>query len=352
MRRSLADTFGGRPGNIRFKTAIIFLFLIAINLAAWAWAVLVFRGQPVLLGTAVMAYGFGVRHAVDADHIAAIDNVTRKMMGDGMRPVGVGFFFSLGHSTIVLLASVAIAGTATVSKDQFNVAKASGGTIGTLVSALFPLAIAAMNLVILATVWQVFRRVQAGERCAEGSLDVMLSGRGLLARVFRPMFRLIRRSWHMYPLGLLFGLGFDTATEIGLLGISAGQGSQGRSIWSLLVFPSLFTAGMSLVGTTDGILTLRAYGWAFIQPVRKLYYNLTITFVSVITALLVGGIEVLGLAADKFDLKGPFWAVIVALNDNFGALGFAIVGLFVLSWLASAIIYRVRRYDLLDVAGT
>jgi high-affinity nickel-transport protein len=351
MRRFAADIFSDQIGNCRFKVAGIYTVLIAANLAAWAWALLAFHDHPVLLGTALLAYGFGLRHAVDADHIAAIDNLTRTLMQEGKRPVAVGLFFSLGHSTVVLLASIAIAATTTAFKDQFEAAKGVGGVVGTLVSALFLLAIAAMNLVILITVWRVFRRVKAGGRYVEGDLDLLLSGRGLLARLFRPMFRLVRQSWHMYPLGILFGLGFDTATEIGLLGISAAQGSQGLSIWSILVFPALFTAGMSLVDTTDGILMLGAYGWAFVRPVRKLYYNLTITFVSVMTALLVGGIEALGLAANRFALQGPFWNAIVALNDSFGTLGYLIVALFVLSWIVSATIYRARRYDLLDVHG-
>ena len=178
---------------------------------------------------------------------------------------------------------------------------------------------------------------------------MLLAGRGLFARLFRPMFRMIRRSWHMYPLGFLFGLGFDTATEVGLLGISASQAAQGMSIWSILVFPALFTAGMSLVDTTDSILMLGAYGWAFVKPIRKLYYNMTITFVSVVVALLVGGIEALGLAGGQFGLQGPFWHGIGALNDNFGTIGYLIIAVFILSWVASAAIYRVRGYDRLEV---
>ena len=349
MRRFAAELLGDPAGSLRSKIALIYAVLILANLGAWAWALLAFHDHPVLLGTGLLAYGFGMRHAVDADHIAAIDNVTCKLMQGGSRPVGVGLYFSLGHSTVVVLASVAIAATATAFKDQFDAVKGVGGVIGTLVSVLFLLTIAAMNLVILTTVWRTFRRVKAGGRYDADDLDVLLGGRGLLSRLFRPMFRLIGRSWHMYALGLLFGLGFDTATEIGLLGISAAQGSQGLPIWSILVFPALFTAGMSLVDTTDGILMLGAYGWAFVRPVRKLYYNITITFVSVLIAVLVGGIEALGLAVEKFDLRGPFWNAVAALNDNFGALGYLIITVFVLSWLVSAAVYRARRYDLLDV---
>ena len=344
MERAQSAGFGA----LRTRIAGLSVLLLAANLAAWAWALLAFRDHPVLLGTALLAYGFGLRHAVDADHIAAIDNATRKLMQDGQRPVAVGFFFSLGHSTIVVFASIAIAATATAFKDQFEAFKGIAGVIGTLVSVLFLLAIAAMNIVILANVYRTFRRVKAGAAYAEEDLDMLLAGRGLLARLFRPLFGLIRRSWHMYPLGFLFGLGFDTATEVGLLGISAAQASQGLSIWSILVFPALFTAGMSLVDTADSILMLGAYGWAFVKPIRKLYYNMTITFVSVVVAMLVGGIEALGLAADRFGFEGGFWDAVGTLNDTFGTIGYLIIAVFVLSWIASAVIYRARGYDRLE----
>ena len=349
MYRALYSVFNVASGNLRSKVVGIYLALISANIATWVWAVAAFRHYPVLLGTALLAYGFGLRHAVDADHIAAIDNVTRKLMQDGKRPAAVGFFFSLGHSTIVVLASIAIVATATAFKDRFDTLQNVGGAIGTLVSALFLLAIAAMNVVVLGAVYRTFRRVKAGAPYVDEDLNMLLAGRGLLARLFRPMFRLIRRSWHMYPLGVLFGLGFDTATEVGLLGISAAQAAQGMSIWSILVFPALFTAGMSLVDTTDGILMLGAYGWAFVKPIRKLYYNLTITFVSVIVAVVVGGIEALGLAGDQLAFTGPFWTAIAALNDHFGMIGYVIIAIFVVSWIAAAVIYRVRGYDRLEI---
>jgi high-affinity nickel-transport protein len=347
MRR-LLSVFDDSSGDLRIKVAAIATLLVVANVAAWGWALVEFRHFPVLLGTAMLAYGFGLRHAVDADHIAAIDNVTRKLMAEGKRPAGVGFFFSLGHSTVVVLATVGIAATATALKDRFATFQAVGGVIGTAVSALFLLAIAAMNLVILASVWRSFRRVRDGAAYVEEDLDLLLGGGGLLARLFRPAFRLIRTSWQMYPLGFLFGLGFDTATEVGLLGISAAQASQGLPIWSILVFPALFTAGMSLIDTADSLLMLGAYGWAFVKPIRKLYYNLTITFVSVVVALLVGGIEALGLVVDQFGLKGPVWDGIGALNDHFGTLGYLIIAVFVASWIGAAVIYRARGYDRLE----
>ena len=349
MRHVFSRVFNDGSNNLRAKVVSIYLVLVVTNVGAWVWALATFRHYPVLLGTALLAYSFGLRHAVDADHIAAIDNVTRKLMQEGKRPAAVGFFFSLGHSTIVVLASVAIAATATAFKNRFDAFQNVGGVIGTLVSALFLLAIAAMNIVILGTVYRTFRQVKAGAPYVDEDLNMLLAGRGLLARLFRPMFRLIRRSWHMYPLGFLFGLGFDTATEVGLLGISAAQAAQGMSIWSILVFPALFTAGMSLVDTTDSILMLGAYGWAFVKPIRKLYYNLTITFVSVVVALVVGGIEALGLAADQFGLAGPFWQAIAALNEHFGMIGYLIIAIFVVSWVAAAVIYRMRGYDHLEI---
>jgi len=349
MRQVISTIFNDSGRNLPLKVLGLYTILIGANVAAWLWAVIAFRHHPVLLGTALLAYSFGLRHAVDADHIAAIDNVTRKLMQEGKRPVAVGFFFSLGHSTIVVLATVAIAATATAFKSQIDSFHSLGGVIGTLVSAVFLLAIAVMNLVILAVVYKTFRKVKAGAPYVDEDLDMLLAGRGLLARLFRPMFALIHRSWHMYPLGFLFGLGFDTATEVGLLGISAAQASQGLSIWSILVFPALFTAGMSLVDTTDSILMLGAYGWAFVKPIRKLYYNMTITFVSVVVALLVGGIEALGLVQNQLDLKGPLWGGIAALNDNFGTIGYLIIGVFIASWIISAIIYRLRGYDRLEI---
>ena len=324
--------------------------LIGANVAAWLWALTAFQNYPILLGTATLAYTFGLRHAFDADHIAAIDNVTRKLIQEGKRPVAVGFFFSLGHSTIVVALSIAIAITATAVQSKFDNFTSIGGIVGTLVSALFLFAIAIANILILRSIYRTFLIVKNGGKFAEEELDLMLSQRGFMGRILRRFYRLIERSWHMYPLGVLFGLGFDTATEVGLLGISATQAAQGMSIWSILVFPALFTAGMSLMDTTDSILMLGAYGWAFVKPIRKLYYNLTITAVSVIVAVVVGGLEVLNLIGDQLGLTngGGFWGAIGAINDNFGILGYLIVGIFVISWLVSFLIYRAKGYDTIE----
>jgi high-affinity nickel-transport protein len=351
MRGVLHEILTQKKDSLLARILGIGSLLVAFNAIAWLWAITAFHDHPVLLGTALLAYSFGLRHAVDADHIAAIDNVTRKLMQDGKRPVSVGFFFSLGHSTIVILASAAVAATALVFKQQFESLHEIGGTIGTLVSALFLLAIAIMNIAILAGVYRSFQRVKSGGAYVEEDLNALLAGRGLLARLFRPLFALIRSPWQMYPLGFLFGLGFDTATEIGLLGISAAEASKGLPVWSILVFPALFTAGMALVDTADSILMLGAYGWAFIKPIRKLFYNMTITAVSVVVALLVGGIEALGLIGDKFSLQGGFWDLVGELNDNFGEIGYLIIGIFAASWLVSSLIYRLKRYDEIEIGS-
>src|ERR1700722_20137402 len=264
-------------GDTRTKVVGIYGILLMFNLAVWLWAIVAFHPYPLLLGTALLAYSLGLRHAVDADHIAAIDNVTRKLMHEGKRPVAVGLMFSLGHSTIVVLGSAAIAATALALHHRIGAVRNIGGVIGTLVSALFLFGIAFVNLVVLRSVCGAFVRVRRGEPYVEEDFDLLLGNRGLLSRLFRPIFNLIQSSWHMYPLGILFGLGFDTATEIGLLGISAAEASKGLSLSSILVFPVLFAAGMSLIDSTDNVLMLGAYGWAFVKPVRKLYYNITIT---------------------------------------------------------------------------
>jgi nickel/cobalt transporter (NiCoT) family protein len=334
-----------RAGGLRRRVIGIYTILAAFNVGAWIWAFIAFHSQPLLLDTGLIAWGFGLRHAVDADHIAAIDNVTRKLMQDGQRPVTVGFFFALGHSAVVVLVAAAVAVTAAALESRFEGWKEVGGLISTSVSALFLFLIAAMNIIILRGVWSAFNRVRGGKPYVEYDLDILLNNRGLLARVFRPMFRLVSNPLWMLPLGFLFGLGFDTATEVSLLGISAAQAAQGLSIWIVLVFPTLFAAGMSLVDTSDGILMLGAYEWAFVRPIRKLYYNLTITLVAVIVAVLIGGIEALGLLRDQLGLKGGFWSVIGSLNDNFNNLGFAIIGVFVVAWLGSYLIYRIMGYD-------
>ena len=336
---------------LKWRIVGVYALLVAANIAAWLWALVAFHDYPLLLGTAALAYSFGLRHAFDADHIAAIDNVTRKLMQEGKRPVGVGLFFSLGHSTIVVGLSIAIAATTTALQSRFETFKSVGGFVGTLVSSLFLFAIAIANLLVLIAIYRTFRTVKNGGAFSEEDLDLALANRGLLGRLFRRFFRVIEDSWQMYPIGVLFGLGFDTATEVGLLGISAAQASQGLPIWSILVFPALFTAGMTLVDTTDSIVMLGAYGWAFVKPIRKLYYNLTITAVSVVVAVAVGTVEALGLAAEKFGLEGGVWDWAGAGADNLGTLGYVIVGLFIVAWAISYAVYRINGYDEIEATA-
>ena len=339
-----------RATSCNHQTTGLYALLIAANIAASAWAWQAFAHQPALLGTALLAWVFGLRHAVDADHIAAIDNVVRKLMQNGQRPIAVGFFFSLGHSTIVVLACAVIAATTAAIQTHLDGLKTIGVLIGTSVSAAFLLLIALANLVILRSVWRSFRHVARGGTLDSAGLDALLSGRGLLARLLQPLFRAVTRSWHMFPLGFLFGLGFDTATEVGLLGISASQAAQGMSAWQTLIFPALFTAGMALVDTTDSVLMVGAYGWAFVQPLRKLWYNLTVTAASVAVALLIGGIEALGLLANQLQLEGRFWSTVSALNNDMADFGFVVVAIFALAWGLSAAVYRWKAYDQLAAA--
>jgi high-affinity nickel-transport protein len=337
-------------GDRRFtaKAIILYVPLGIANIGLWALAVLMFRHYPVLLGTAFLAYGFGLRHAVDADHIAAIDNVTRKLMQQGQRPAGVGFCFSLGHSTIVCGLSAAVAISAVAIKSRFTAFQAFGDIAGTLISACFLLTIAAINGLVLIAIFRTFRRVKAGGAYEDEELDLLLARRGFFGRLFRFLFRLVNHSWQMYLVGILFGLGFDTATEVGLLGISAAEASKGLAVWSIMIFPALFTAGMCLIDTTDSLLMLGAYGWAFAKPIRKLYYNVTITAVSVLVAVVVGGLETLGLVQGELNPSGDFWNMVAALNNHFGLLGYVIIAIFVVSWIVSVLLYKLNRYDEID----
>jgi len=331
--------------NQRARVGAIYALLFAGNAAVWTWTVIALADRPTLLGTAVLAYVLGLRHAVDADHIAAIDNVVRKLMQEGKRPVSVGLFFSLGHSLVVALAVAAIATAAFALRSHFHEFKLIGSVISTGASAFFLLAIAGINLVVLRGVWASFRRARRGEPVAEDELNLLLSGRGFLARIFRPLFRMVSRSWQMFPVGFLFGLGFDTATEISLFTVAASQASGGMTLGTIMIFPALFAAGMTLLDTTDSVLMVGAYGWAFLNPIRKIWYNLTITAVSVVVALLIGGIEALGLVAGKLGLEGAFWDMIGEINGGIANFGYIVVGIFLASWAISYLLYRWQGLD-------
>ena len=325
------------------KIVAIYLLLFAFNVAVWTWAFAALSTHPTLLGTALLAYVLGLRHAVDADHIAAIDNVVRKLMQEGKRPISAGLFFSLGHSLVVAIAVAVIVGTAFALQGKLHPFKVIGSVIGIGTSSFFLLTIAAINLFILRGVWRSFQRARRGEPVADHELDHLLSGRGLLARMFR-LFRMVRRSWQMFPLGFLFGLGFDTATEITLFTVAGSQASDGMSFGTVMIFPALFAAGMTLIDTSDSVLMVGAYGWAFLNPIRKIWYNLTITAISALVAMLIGGIEALGLIADKLELNGVFWDAIGRLNKELAGFGYFVVAIFIASWIASYLIYRWRGF--------
>jgi len=335
--------------SVRSRVIATYVIILTATAITWVWAIYEFSGHPVLLGSAFLAYTLGLRHAVDADHIAAIDNVTRKLMQEGKRPVDVGFFFSLGHSLVVLLVSATVAATAGAFKDKFDSVSSVGGIISTSVSAGFLLILGLFNIIIFFQIYKIFKGVKETGVYSEEDFNVLMSKRGFFSWIFRPLFGMIRHSWQMLPIGFLFGLGFETSTEVAVIGIAAAQAVKGISIFSIMVFPTLFMAGMTLVDTTDGVLMLGAYQWAFLTPIRKLYYNLTITGVSVIVALVVAGIEALGLLGDQLSLKGAFWGFISSLDGNFNTIGFFIVGIFIGAWLLSLMIYRLKRYDHLEV---
>ncbi len=346
LKKAVDDASSDQRGKI----FAIYCLLLAINGAAWAWAVIALAGRPTLLGTAVLAYVLGVRHAVDADHIASIDNVVRKLMQEGKKPFAVGLFFSLGHSLAIAVAVAAIAAAAFALEGRFQQLKAVGSLIGTGASAFFLLAIAAINLVILRDVWRSFQRARRGEPVAEQELDLLLSGRGLLSRLFRPLFRMVTRSSQMLPVGFLFGLGFDTATEISLFTVAASQAAGGLNFATVMIFPALFLAGMTLVDTTDSVLMVGAYGWAFLNPIRKIWYNLTITAISVVVALMIGGIEALGLIGGKLKLEGAFWDLVGGLNQGLANFGYLVIGVFVASWAISYLLYRWQKLDQTPIA--
>ena len=343
----IMELFNDQPTGMRTKIAWVYGLLIVGNVAAWSWALAVFHKSPILFAAACLAYTFGLRHGFDADHIVAIDNVTRKLMQGGKRPIAAGLFFALGHSTVVIGLTMFIAVTTRALAASAFGHQDIDRVIGTCISVLFLFGIAAANTLVLIQVYRSFRLARHGHSI-DGDLEGILVQRGFYGRIFRGLFRLIGRSWHMYMLGLLFGIGFDTATEIGLLGIAASEASHGLSISSILVFPALFTAGIALVDTTDGIVMLGTYGWAFMHPVRKLSTTSPSLFLSVFTALLVAGIEAVGLARDYLGLKGSLGRVVATLDNHLGVLGYMIVALFMTSWSISFLIYRAKGYRRLD----
>lgn len=328
----------------------LYALLIAANLGAWAWALVVFHDHPALLASGLLAWTLGLRHAVDADHIAAIDSVTRKLVQEGKQPIATGFFFALGHSTVVTLIALAVCFAAAALAVHFGDMQQVGSVVGTVVSASYLCLLALFNLSILVPAVRNFRAVKRGDALRATDLDLL--GGGLISRLCRPLFRLASRSWQMYPAGFLFGLGFDTASEVALFALAALQLAQGALLGTVMVFPALFAAGMALVDTLNGNLMMTASGWAQRRPIRKLFYNLTITLVSVLVAFGVAAVQILGLVRERLALRGWFWEQLATLNDHFGTLGYVIVLLFTGIWLMALVVYRLKRYDRIEVVVT
>ena len=304
------------------------------------------RTRTFGIGTGLLAYTLGMRHAFDADHISAIDNTTRKLMSEGKRPLSVGFWFSLGHSSVVFVMAVVLnIGVRALNlgiAQQHSSIHHYSGLIGTVVSGTFLYLIAALNLVILVSIVKIFFALRRGE-FDHDELERRLNARGLLNRFFGPLARRVDSAWKMYPIGFLFGLGFDTATEIALLVLAGTSVASGLPFWAVLSLPILFAAGMSLLDTADGSFMNFAYGWAFANPVRKVYYNITITGLSVVVAFVIGSIEVLAVIQSEFGLTGGLWDYAARFNIN--TAGFFIVGLFVLTWVVALLVWRLGRVE-------
>jgi high-affinity nickel-transport protein len=336
------------------RAALLFAVILALHVGGFVVLLALVVPQHLSLGTqgvfglgiGITAYTLGLRHAFDADHIAAIDNTTRKLLADGDRPLAVGFFFSLGHSTIVFVLAVLLAaGFRALGgevQDAGSGLQETTGLVGTTISGAFLYVIAGLNLVILCGVLRVFRRMRHGD-VDEAQLEAQLNARGALNRLFGRFTRTVRRSWQMYPIGLLFGLGFDTATEIALLVLAAGAGLGGLPFYAVLCLPVLFAAGMSLVDTLDGMFMNFAYGWAFAKPVRTVYYNIAVTGLSVAVALIIGTIELVSIMHEQLGLSGGVWDAVAGVDLN--AVGYMIVGLFVVTWAIAGAVWRIARIE-------
>jgi nickel/cobalt transporter (NiCoT) family protein len=320
----------------------MFILIGAVNVTSWLTAWILFSHDSVLFSAAVLAYILGLRHALDADHIAAIDNVVRRLVQGGKRPVATGFFFSIGHSTVVLLAVIIIAFAASAAQIEFAGFRAIGAVIGKALAALLLLAVGATNLAALVHLWRALSTPPAGS-FNSATIDMLRAPGGVLARLCVPLFQVISESWRMLPLGFLFGLSFDTASEVGLLGISASQANQNGVVWSILVFPALFASAMTLVDTTDGVLMMHAYGWALINPRRKLWYNFAMTLASVAVAAFIATVQIVALLVNDVGVEGSTWQMIAALGDDLTTFGFVIVGIFTGTWLFSVIVYHLSR---------
>ncbi len=309
-----ASLLGPRRRTLAFtasewrRLAGLYGVIALLHVLGWGLYLHYVGHHPALVGLGFVAYMFGLRHAFDADHIAAVDDTVRFMLQKGKRPLGIGFFFSLGHSTIVLALAVGIIFAATTVKQELPELKNLGGIIGASVSGTFLLLIGILNLVVLLDILKVWRQAKTGQH-SHVHLEELLARRGLLNRLFGGRLeRIVNHSWQMYPLGLLFGLGFDTASEVGLLAMTAGASAGDLPVAAVLSLPILFAAGMTAMDTTDGVLMTKAYDWAFVNPLRKIFYNITITSLSIVVALVIGAIELLQVAIRMLDLDGAFFA--------------------------------------------
>jgi high-affinity nickel-transport protein len=327
----------------KVKIVIVYSFIGFATIIGFVASTIVGRLSVLLAGLGIVTYVFGLRHGVDADHIAAIDNTTRKLMQDNQRPFTVGMWFSLGHSTIVVGLIVALVFATRTIIGHILALQSSGAIIGTTVSGVFLWLMGIVNMVIVLSIYRIFKELKQG-KLNQGELESLLDNRGFLNRYFRPLFRIVKRPWQIYPIGVLFGLGFDTATEIALIAISVGVGvTSSVPVWMILVLPFMFTCGMVLIDTTDGVTMRIAYGWAFVNPIRKLYYNLTVTVISVLVALAIGTAELLQVIANELNLTGAFWDRLGSLD--FETIGFGIILIFLVSWLMSIAIWKYRRFD-------
>jgi nickel/cobalt transporter (NiCoT) family protein len=329
--------------NEWLRLAGLYAFIAFLHIVGWGLFVYYSSRYPAMLGLGFAAYMFGLRHAFDADHIAAVDDTVRYMLQKGQQPLGVGFFFSLGHSTIVLALAVAVMLAATLIKQELPGLQSLGSVIGASVSGIFLWVIGILNLLVLLDILKVWQKARTGTH-SHTHLEELLMQRGLINRLLPGRLRkVIERSWQMYPLGLLFGLGFDTASEVGLLAMTAGAAAGNLPAAAVLSLPVLFAAGMSVMDTTDGVLMAKAYDWAFLNPLRKIFYNITTTGLSIAVALVIGTIELLQVFRTVLGLKGPFFDFIGALD--FGALGYLIVGFFLMAWGTSVALWKFGRVE-------
>jgi len=327
----------------KLKIGVLYSLIALATILGFIASTIVGRLSLLLAGLGIIAYVFGLRHGVDADHIAAIDNTTRKLMQENQSPFTVGMWFSLGHSTIVVALIVGLVFVTRTIIGHISVLQSDGTIIGTTVSGAFLLLIGIANMVIVFGIYRIYKELKRG-KLNQGDLERLLNDRGFLNRYFRPLFKIVRKPWQIYPIGVLFGLGFDTATEVALIAISVGVGVNSNvPIWMILVLPFTFTCGMVLVDTTDGVTMRMAYGWAFLNPIRKIYYNLTVTVISVFTALVIGSVELLQVTASELRLYGTFWNWLISLD--FESIGFGIIVIFLATWLVSTAIWKFGRLE-------